>query len=69
MNGQTIFDMFLDGAYHEDSKLYHKSFRKGYRKMLNSDVGLAAATRKLRAINRLQAGMVGQFFRTQATPV
>ena len=51
MNGQQIFELFLDGAYHQDGKLFHPSFRKGYRTIKFSNIGLASAERKLRECN------------------
>jgi hypothetical protein len=51
MNGQQIFELFLDGAYHQDGKLFHPSFRKGYRTIKFSNISLASATRKLRECN------------------
>ena len=71
MNGQAIYELFLDGAYHDTGKdggkLYHPSFRKGYRSISSGNVGLASAERKLRAAGRLQGSCVGDVYRQQAT--
>jgi hypothetical protein len=47
MNGQQIFELFLDGAYHQDDKLFHSSFKKGYRKIRFGNVSLDCAIGKL----------------------
>jgi hypothetical protein len=66
MNSQTIYQLFLNGAYHEDDKLHHASFRKGYRKITSGNISLVSAERKLRTAGLLQSGIVGEFFRTTA---
>lgn len=67
MNGQTIFSLFLDGAYHQDSKLFHPSFRKGWRKVTSGNISLQAAEKMLRKAGRLQSGIEGEFFTIRAT--
>ncbi len=71
MNGQAIYELFLDGAYHDTGKdggkLYHSSFRKGYRSISPSNIGLVSAERKLREAGRWQGECVGDVYRTKAT--
>lgn len=47
MNKDAIVNLFNDGAYFDgkESKFYHPSFRKGWRKMTYSDISLIAAER------------------------
>jgi hypothetical protein len=52
MNGQKIVELMLDGGYLqvdyvEGSKFFHPSFRKGWRKLQQSDISFQAALRKL----------------------
>jgi hypothetical protein len=52
MNGQKIVELMLDGAYLqvdyvEGSKFFHRSFRKGWRKLSESNISFEAALRKL----------------------
>lgn len=52
MNGQKIVELMLDGAYLqvdyvEGSKFFHPSFRKGWRKLSESNISFEAALRKL----------------------
>jgi hypothetical protein len=56
MNSQTILTLMLDGAYLNvcESKFYHASFRKGYRKMTSGNVSFWAARTKLSAMDKLQ---------------
>jgi len=67
MNGQAIYELFLDGAYHEGNRLFHPSFRKGFRKIVSGNIALVSAERKLRAAGRLQSGLVNGLFRIEAT--
>ena len=52
MNSEKIVELFLDGAYLEDYKLHHPSFRKGWRKMSSSNISFLAAEKKLRKIGK-----------------
>ena len=52
MNSEKILELFLDGAYHEDDKFYHPSFKKGYRKVKWSNISLSAAKSKLQKLNK-----------------
>jgi hypothetical protein len=49
MNKAKMIELFLDGAYYvvKESRLYHPSFRKGYRKVTGGDISLNAAEREL----------------------
>jgi hypothetical protein len=49
MNGQKIHDLLLDGAYLDilEHRIYHPSFRKGWRVMSSGDISFCAALRKL----------------------
>jgi hypothetical protein len=47
MNSEKIIELLLNGAYQEDSKLFHSSFRKGYRKISSSNISFRSAMRKL----------------------
>lgn len=47
MNGQKIIELLLNGAYLENGKLFHPSFRKGYRVLRSSNISFQAALRKL----------------------
>ena len=70
MNGQTIYQLFLDGAYHDTSKdggkLYHPSFRKGYRSISPGNISLASAERKLSEAGLWQGERVGDVYRQKA---
>jgi hypothetical protein len=52
MNSEKIVELFLDGAYLEDYKFYHPSFRKGWRKMSSGDISFLAAKKKLQKIGK-----------------
>jgi hypothetical protein len=52
MNSAKILELFLDGAYHQDDKLYHPSFRKGYRIVKWSNISLSSAKSKLVKLNQ-----------------
>lgn len=71
MNSQKIFELFLDGAYHvtKDCRLYHPSFRKGFRSMTSGNISLSAAKTKLQKINRLQCGMENDVYVVRATSI
>jgi hypothetical protein len=52
MNGEKIVELMLDGAYLqvdyvEGHKFFHPSFRKGWRKLSESNISFQAALRKL----------------------
>jgi hypothetical protein len=47
MNAQTIYELFLDGAYHKGNQLFHPSFKKGYRTVWSSNISLLGAIRML----------------------
>ena len=55
MNSQAIVDLMLDGAYLNvgESKLYHASFRKGWVKMLSSNMSFMSAQSKLAKMGKL----------------
>ncbi len=53
MNGQKILELFLDGAYHTDDKLFHPSFKKGFRKIRSGNISLDSADSKLRKMGLL----------------
>jgi hypothetical protein len=53
MNGQKIYELFLDGAYSQDGKFFHPSFRKGWRKLGLGNISYDSAYFKL-----LKAGML-----------
>lgn len=42
----------LDGAYLENYKFFHPSFRKGWRKMSSGNISFQAAEKKLREIGK-----------------
>jgi hypothetical protein len=52
MNSTKILELFLDGAYHQDDKFYHPSFRKGYRAIKCHNISLSAAISKLDKLNQ-----------------
>jgi hypothetical protein len=52
MNSEKIVELFLDGAYLEDCKLHHPSFRKGWRKMSSGNISFLAAKNKLQKIGK-----------------
>ena len=52
MNSQKLFELFLDGAYYQDGKFYHSSFRKGFRTIKFSNISLSAAESKLTKIGK-----------------
>ena len=52
MNSQKIVELMLDGAYLENNKFFHPSFRKGWRKMFSSNISFQAAEKKLREIGK-----------------
>ena len=60
MNSSKILELYLDGAYLVSSKdgdrLYHPSFRKGYRKV-SGDSAWAART-KLSKLGKLWDGLI-----------
>jgi hypothetical protein len=49
MNKAKMIELFLDGAYYNvvECRLYHPSFRKGYRSITNGNISLVAAKRAL----------------------
>jgi len=49
MNKAKMIELFLDGAYYvlREHRLYHPSFRKGYRKILTGNISLVAVEREL----------------------
>jgi hypothetical protein len=49
MNKAKMIELFLSGAYYvvEESRLYHASFRKGFRKITQGNISLIAAERAL----------------------
>jgi hypothetical protein len=49
MNKAKIIELFLDGAYYvvTEQRLYHSSFRKGYRSITSGNISLVAAKRAL----------------------
>ena len=53
MNSQKILEVFLDGAYHQDGKLFHSSFKKGFRTIKFSNIALISAESKLRKLGKL----------------
>jgi hypothetical protein len=53
MNSQKILELFLDGAYQQDGKFYHPSFRKGWRKLGFGNISYDSAYFKL-----LKAGIL-----------
>ena len=54
MNKETIIQLFETGAYFDvrEYRIYHPSFRKGWRKLTPGNISLSAAERALG--NRLQ---------------
>ena len=56
MNSEKIIELLLSGAYHEGSKFFHHSFRKGYRAMKVSDISFRSALRKLGTQVKLENG-------------
>jgi len=56
MNSQKIVELLLNGAYHEGSKFFHPSFRKGYRTMQASNISFQSALRKLGTQVKLKNG-------------
>jgi hypothetical protein len=55
MNKDTIIKLLEDGAYFDalDSKFYHPSFRKGWRKMTSSNISWLAVKSFFYNSNRL----------------
>jgi hypothetical protein len=53
MNSQKILELFLDGAYEQDGKFYHPSFRKGWRKLGFGNISYDSAWMKLLKANQL----------------
>jgi hypothetical protein len=55
MNKDKIIELLEDGAYFDllDSKFFHSSFRKGWRKMTGGDISWLAAERYFRTSGRL----------------
>jgi hypothetical protein len=53
LNVQRVLELFFDGAYHQDGKFFHPTFRKGYRKMATNDMLIWGAMIRLRKIDRL----------------
>jgi hypothetical protein len=49
MNKAKMIELFLDGAYYvvTEQRLYHSSFRKGYRSITSGNISLVAAKRAL----------------------
>lgn len=47
MNRDSIIKLMLDGAYFDarDSKIYHSSFRKGWRKLTTGNISWQAVDR------------------------
>ena len=62
MNSEKIVELFLDGAYLEDYKLHHPSFRKGWRKMSSANISFLAAENKLRKIGKKINYENGKYF-------
>lgn len=56
MNSQKIIELLLNGAYHEGSKLFHHSFRKGYRTIQSSNISFQSALKKLGTQVKLENG-------------
>jgi predicted restriction endonuclease len=52
MNSTKILELFLDGAYHQDDKFYHHSFRKGYRAIKYHNISMLSAISKLDKLNQ-----------------
>lgn len=55
MNKDKIIALLEDGAYWSEEKLYHHSFRKGFRRLWYSDISWQAVERAhgVRGTNRL----------------
>lgn len=55
MNKDKIIELLEDGAYFDslDSKFYHPSFRKGWRKMTSSNISWWAVKRYFNNSSRL----------------
>jgi hypothetical protein len=47
MNGKKIYELFLDGAYSQDGKFFHPSFRQGFRKIGLGNISYDSAYYKL----------------------
>lgn len=49
MNSAKLIDLFINGACFvvKESRIYHPSFKKGWRKMLSSDISFCAAAKIL----------------------
>ena len=59
MNKDTLIALFQDGAYFAVSeyRLYHPSFRKGWRKLTPGNISLSAAKRSLGSRLQLADGV------------
>ena len=62
MNSEKIINILLDGAYLEDFKLHHPSFRKGWRKMSIGNISFIAAENKLKKIGKQIKYENGKYF-------
>lgn len=63
MNGQKIFELMLDGAYQTtDDKLFHPSFKKGWRKCTFGNISFQAALRKLEQAGKKYDFKNGKWF-------
>jgi len=51
LNVQRVLELFFDGAYHQDGKFFHPTFRKGYRKMATDDMLIWGAMMRLRKVD------------------
>jgi hypothetical protein len=60
MNKAKIINLFLDGAYFvvREQRLYHSSFRKGYRSITCGNISLVAAERALGEKLQLVNGVI-----------
>lgn len=52
MNSQKLFELFLDGAYYQDGKFYHPSFKKGFRTIKFGNISFISAKSKLTKIGK-----------------
>ena len=62
MNKQKFLELFKNGAYWENGKFFHTSFRKGYRTIKSSNMSLMAAEDELRrqGLYQYESGRVWQ---------
>jgi hypothetical protein len=60
MNKDKIIELFKDGAVFNirENKLYHPSFRKGFRKISSTNVSLVAAENALGGLLTINNGVM-----------